>query len=107
MNEMTAQAAHDAWRRGEVNLVDVREAHEHATTHVAEMPFVPMSELADRIDDLPLGKPLIVMCRSGARSAKVAGILNSQGRDDEAINLEGGILAWAAIGLPYEGDAPS
>ena len=107
MSEMTAQDAHDAWHRGEVNLVDVREAHEHAATHVAEMPFLPMSELAGRIDELPAGRPLVVMCRSGARSAKVADFLNGEGRDDEAINLEGGILAWASAGLPYEGDAPA
>ena len=107
MKEMTAQDAHDAWQRGEVNLVDVREAHEYAATHVADMPFLPMSELAGRVDELPVGRPLVVMCRSGARSAKVAEFLNGEGRDHEAINLSGGIIAWASAGLPYDGDTPA
>jgi rhodanese-related sulfurtransferase len=107
MKEMTAQEAHDAWARGEVNIVDVREAHEFETTHVDGMPLVPMSKIADSLDDLPSGKTLVVMCRSGGRSAKVIDFLASQGRDDDLVNLEGGILAWAAAGMPYEGVTPT
>jgi rhodanese-related sulfurtransferase len=46
------------------------------------------------------------MCRSGRRSADVSDYLNELGAYGEVANLEGGILAWAAEGLPYEGEPP-
>ncbi|MCU0308670.1 MAG: rhodanese-like domain-containing protein [Thermoleophilia bacterium] len=104
--EFTPREAYEAWQRGEVAIIDVREESEHLATHVPGMPLVPMSEILDRLDDIPRGRPLVVMCRSGQRSATVADYLNAQGEFDPAHNLSGGILAWAAGGLPYEGIPP-
>ena len=106
MRELSAREAYDAWQRGEVQIVDVREVSEHMATHVPGMPLVPMSEIMDRLDDFPSDRPLVILCRSGNRSATVADFLNAQGDLPEAANLAGGILAWAAEGLPYEGMAP-
>lgn len=105
MREMTPTEAQAAWLAGEVNVVDVREQVEHDACHVAGMALLPMSELAGRVDELPTELPLVVMCRSGARSAQVVDYLRAS-TDIEAINLAGGIIAWAADGLPYEGDPP-
>lgn len=105
MREMTPHEAQAAWLAGQVNVVDVREQVEHDNCRVAGMPLVPMSELGERLDDLPTDRPLVVMCRSGGRSAQVADFLSAS-TDIEAINLSGGIIAWAADGLPYEGDPP-
>jgi rhodanese-related sulfurtransferase len=57
------------------------------------------------MDELPDG-PLAIMCRSGARSAAVTEYLTEQAHRADVSNLEGGILAWAAAGLPYEGEPP-
>lgn len=105
MKAMSAKEAYDAWRAGEVKIVDVREEHEYETTHVPDMPLIPMSELTARLDELPEGR-LVIVCRSGRRSADVTDYLNELGEYGEVANLEGGILAWAADGLPYAGAPP-
>jgi len=102
---VSAKEAYDAWQAGEVTIVDVREEHEYDTTRVPHMPLIPMSELTSRLDELPEG-PLVIFCRSGRRSADVTDYLNELGDYGEVANLEGGILAWAAEGLPYEGPPP-
>ncbi|MEW6582409.1 MAG: rhodanese-like domain-containing protein [Actinomycetota bacterium] len=102
----TAQEVHALWARGEVAILDVRERDEHERTSVPGVPLIPMSELLERLDEVPDG-PLVVMCRSGARSAAVADYLTgNEGRADVA-NLDGGILAWAAAGLPFDGEPPA
>ncbi len=106
MKIYSARDAHDAWQAGHVAIVDVREQAEYETTRVSGMPLLPMSELLDRIDELPTELPLILFCRSGNRSGQVADYLNGQGEHGDVANLEGGILAWAAQGLPYEGEPP-
>lgn len=98
--------AHDAWRAGEIHIIDIREQHEYDLTWVADMPLIPMSELLDRIDELPTDKTLVLFCRSGNRSGQVTDYLMGTGDFDDVANLEGGILAWAAVGLPYEGPPP-
>ncbi len=47
-----------------------------------------------------------MLCRSGARSGRVADYLTASGEHGEVANIEGGIIAWAAEGLPYEGESP-
>jgi rhodanese-related sulfurtransferase len=105
MMELTPTEAYDAWQAGEVTLIDVREQTEHDQTHVPGVPLLPMSTLLEHIDQLPDG-PLVIMCRSGGRSAQVAGYLNGLGTHGEVANLMDGIIGWAAEGLPYEGDLP-
>lgn len=76
-------------------VLDVREARELA---VARYPFpvlhIPMSQIPARLDEIPGDRTVVCACRSGSRSAHVAAFLRSHGRD--AVNLEGGILAWSA-----------
>lgn len=106
MSEWSAAQAHAAWVRGDVSIVDVREQNEHDVSRIADVPLVPLSELPARLAELPVGRPLVVMCRSGQRSARVVEYLAAKRWADEAHNLEGGILAWATAGLPYEGESP-
>lgn len=105
MRELSAQDAHAAWVAGEVALVDVREQTEHDAVRISGVPLIPMSEFLERIGELPEG-PLVILCRSGARSASVAGYLEDHAGRPDVANLEGGIIAWAASGLPYDGDPP-
>ncbi|WP_217914162.1 rhodanese-like domain-containing protein [Miltoncostaea marina] len=106
MPDLTVREAHRRWSAGELAIVDCREAPEHEATRVEGIPLLPMSELLARVDELPTDRPLAVLCRSGARSAQVADYLTAAGGHGEVANVEGGIIAWAAEGLPYEGEPP-
>ena len=106
MADLTVEEAHRLWSAGELAILDIREEYEHAVTHIEGVALVPMSELLDRIDELPDEVPLALICRSGSRSAQVSDYLTAAGDHGEVANVEGGIIAWAAAGLPYEGDPP-
>ena len=92
---MTVLELKAKWDAGETPFVlDVREADELAR---AAYPFpvihIPMGDLLARVGELPRAALIVCACRSGSRSASVVGFLRRQGFD--AVNLEGGILAWA------------
>ena len=84
------------WRRdGRPHaLVDVREPWERDISHVEGGLAMPMGEVPDRMGELPADVTLVVMCRSGGRSARVTAYLRDRGMD--AVNLAGGINAWAS-----------
>ncbi len=84
-------------------MLDVREADERAAASIPGTVFIPMSQLVERVEELPRDKPVVVQCASGARSQQVARWLASQGY--EASNLAGGIKAWHHVGLPVVHDA--
>ena len=86
-----------------VTLLDVREDDEWAAGHAPDAVHLSMSTLTGRLDELPAG-PLAVICRSGGRSARVTAYLAGQGRD--AVNVDGGMLAWEAEGRPMAGGGP-
>lgn len=79
------------------NLIDVREPAELAAVRTEVAQPMPMSTLQDHLAELPDGT-VYVLCHSGARSARVAQFLEQEGHD--AVNIDGGILAWEAAGLP-------
>jgi rhodanese-related sulfurtransferase len=79
-------------------LLDVREDDEWAAGHAPQAVHVPMAQVPARLDDLPSGDLLYVICRSGGRSARVAAFLNANGWD--AVNVEAGMLGWQAAGRP-------
>lgn len=79
-------------------LLDVRENDEWVAGHAPDAVHIPMTELADRLDEVPEAAPLYVICRSGGRSDRVTQYLNASGW--EAINVVGGMSRWAALGLP-------
>ncbi|WP_084050863.1 rhodanese-like domain-containing protein [Deinococcus hopiensis] len=86
-------------------LVDVREPHEYAEVHAEGAQLIPLSEFETRFAELPKDRPLVMICRSGARSARAGGHLLAQGYSD-VVNLQGGTLGWIDAGLPTgEGNA--
>jgi rhodanese-related sulfurtransferase len=103
--ELSPTEAYDAWQSGDVTIIDIREHGEHDQTNVPGVALIPMSEIQERVGELPGGQ-LVIMCRSGARSAQVAHYLEGLGGHGEVANLDGGIIGWAVEGLPYDGEAP-
>ena len=85
-------------------LVDVREAREYVAGHAPGAVNVPLSRLRRASAEIPDGRDVVVMCRSGHRSAIAARALATDGRT--ATNLAGGIIAWSAAGEPVLPGAP-
>jgi rhodanese-related sulfurtransferase len=86
---------------GDAFLLDVREDHEWLAGHAPAAVHIPMYDVPQRLADLPRDEPIAVICHIGARSGQVAHWLRAQGYD--AHNVEGGMEAWADLGLPYDG----
>jgi rhodanese-related sulfurtransferase len=83
-------------------MLDVRESDEWAAGHAPGATHLPMSELTGRMGELPDTDPLYVVCRSGGRSARVVAYLAGQGYP--AVNVEGGMQAWARQGREIVAD---
>jgi rhodanese-related sulfurtransferase len=79
-------------------LIDVREPDEFAGGHAAGAVNVPMSQLGERLDEVPTDVPVHIICHSGGRSARVTEAL--AGRNVDAIDVAGGTSAWIASGHP-------
>ena len=83
-------------------LIDVRETHEWVAGHVPVAVHVPVDAVADQMAGFPRDRQIIVICRSGRRSAAVTDQLQRSGLD--AVNLDGGAVAWVDAGLPFSTD---
>jgi sulfur-carrier protein adenylyltransferase/sulfurtransferase len=75
-------------------LIDVREPHE-ADIATIGAELIPMGQIVNEADKIAKDKPVIIHCRSGARSATVIMALEKQYGFTNLFNLKGGILAWA------------
>jgi len=75
-------------------LIDVRENQEIKICKLKESIHIPMREIPDNIDKIDNKKTVVIMCKSGARSAQVCHYLNEQGYPN-VYNLKGGIIDWA------------
>jgi rhodanese-related sulfurtransferase len=75
-------------------VLDVREARELDVCRLEGALHIPMAQISARTDDLPADQLLVVLCHHGVRSQMVVDFLRSAGFDN-AVNLDGGIDAWA------------
>lgn len=78
-------------------LLDVRNPDEWHAGHAEGAAWIPMGELAERQEELPTDREIVVICKTGARSAQVAKALVAAGYG--AVNVAGGSEAWQAAGL--------
>lgn len=76
--------------------IDVREQHEWDAGHFDKFVLNPLSSFD--LTAVPTDKPVIFICRSGNRSGQVCDALAPTGA--AVMNMEGGMLAWQAAGLP-------
>jgi rhodanese-related sulfurtransferase len=79
-------------------LLDVREDDEWVAGHAPNAVHVPMTQLAERLDDIPEADTVYVICQSGGRSQRVTQYLNANGWT--AVNVVEGMSGWAALGRP-------
>lgn len=102
----TVQEAAERQGDGEGALiVDVREPNEYAQLRAKGAVLLPMGRLNGRVKDLPRDRELLLMCRTGGRSANATKFLQAQGFEN-VTNVNGGMVAWHNAGLPSSSGQP-
>jgi len=93
----TAEAL--ALRESGAFILDVRQPDEWAAGHIPDATLIPLGDLATRIAEVPRDRQVVVVCRSGNRSAQGRDIL--LGADYPSVtSMAGGMKDWAAAGYP-------
>ena len=77
-----------------IRLIDVREPHELEISHLDGADLIPLGEMAGRMSELDSAEDIVLVCKSGTRSARALELLASAGFR-KMKNLKGGINAWA------------
>lgn len=92
-----AEAA--AKREAEAFILDVRQPEEWNEVHIPGATLIPLGELAARMGELPRDREIVVVCRSGNRSATGRDILREAGFK-QVTSMAGGVTDWRAAGYP-------
>lgn len=103
--EYSAREVAELRANGDVQLIDVRETDEYDTGRIAGGRLIELGRLTAEADSIDRERPVVFYCRSGARSAMAAEAFSQAGYD--AHNMTGGLLEWAAAGLPLEPEGGS
>ncbi|MFM1905842.1 MAG: hypothetical protein RIT32_638 [Actinomycetota bacterium] len=101
MNLISPTEAFKMLEAGTAYGVDVREKSEWDAGHIDGIELNSLSEFS--LESLKTDKPIIFICRSGNRSGQVCDALSPTGMS--ILNLEGGMKAWHAAGLPMVADS--
>ncbi|MGZ9584029.1 rhodanese-like domain-containing protein [Paenibacillus marinisediminis] len=91
--EMMPDEAKQLLNNKDVHFVDVREVDEYEEGHIPNITNIPLSQFAERVHELDKDTPLVMVCRSGNRSAQACEYLISQGYSNVK-NLVGGMMHW-------------
>lgn len=97
--EVSVQQANGMSQQGAL-LLDVREESEYAALHAPQAKLMPLGDVSSRLKEIDAykDKPVVVVCRSGRRSAKAIAILKEAGFT-QVSNVQGGMIAWEQAGL--------
>lgn len=100
--------AYDLISGGKAVLIDVRDPDEFSQNHILYAQSIPLSHIDDIFDhlSLPSDRKIIMQCLSGKRGEQACAIIGNKGISQEIFNIEGGISAWQAAGLPIIGKPP-
>ena len=80
-------------------VIDVREPREFKRAHIAEARSIPLPVLLNHTDEIVHDRPVVMVCRSGRRSARAIALLQERGYDDSVRVLRGGMIAWEDANL--------
>lgn len=105
-NSIPAISASEAWRRLSQSdtqsiLIDVREEWEYQRGHARGAKNIPLSQLRQRLPELPRDREILLICQSGHRSMQAAKMLYHQGIE-QIVNVTGGTSLWHVHKLPME-----
>lgn len=87
-----------AMREAGAFILDVREPEEWNESHIPGATLIPLGELASRVNEVPKDQEIVVVCRSGNRSAQGRDILLAAGFE-QVTSMAGGINQWKAAGF--------
>jgi rhodanese-related sulfurtransferase len=96
--EITVSQTYDKWEAGTF-ILDVRTQQEWEEYHIPGISLIPLNELQARLDEVPRDQEVVIVCRSGNRSATARDILLAAGFEN-ATSMSGGMLQWQAAGYP-------
>jgi hydroxyacylglutathione hydrolase len=82
-------------------VLDVRQPQEWTAGHIPQATHITGAELPERLDEVPVDKPIAVICGSGYRSSVGASLLQRQGYRD-VVHVLGGMSAWKSAGFTTE-----
>jgi rhodanese-related sulfurtransferase len=102
MADLTPREVADLLEAGDTQLVDVREPYEHEAGRIAGDLHIELDRLGGEAGSIDRERPVVFYCRSGSRSDMAAQAFAASGYT--AHNLDGGLQAWVAAGLPIEPD---
>lgn len=80
-------------------ILDVRQPEEWDEFHVPDSTLIPLDQLASRINELPKDEEIVIVCRSGNRSAQGRDVLLDAGFA-QVTSMAGGLTQWKAAGYP-------
>jgi len=84
-----------------VLILDVRQPEEYSYDgHIKGARLMPLGSLRNRLGELPTDTPIVVVCRSGARSRTACELLHTRGFENVS-NMGGGMIAWKRARLPF------
>jgi len=97
--EISVEEAYQMYQNGGF-VLDVRTQQEWDEYHAPNTTLIPLDQLPARISELPKGKDIVVICRSGNRSQQGRDILSNAGFN--ATSVRGGLSEWRRKGYPVE-----
>ena len=98
--DYTPQQVAELIANGDIQLIDVRQQHEHDAGHIAGSRLIELADLPAQAQTIESDLPVVFYCRSGGRSAMATDALVQAGYD--AHNMAGGMLEWHSDELPME-----
>lgn len=99
--EINTAQAYQMYQQKSAYFVDVREQSEWDTFHIPNTVLIPLGQLPQRLNEIPKDQPIVVVCRSGNRSASGRDILKQAGYTN-VTSMAGGVTDWKAQGFPIE-----
>ena len=99
-SDYTPRQVADLLKQGNIELIDVREPHEHEAGRIDGDRLIGLMELTSQAKTISREKPVVFYCRTGGRSAMATDAFRQAGYD--AYNMAGGLVEWHAAGLPLE-----
>ncbi|MDO5654245.1 MAG: rhodanese-like domain-containing protein [Brachymonas sp.] len=96
------EQAHGLLAAQKAVVFDIREPHEHARGVAPDMRLLPMSQLKQRMHEIPKDRPVLVICSTQNRSFETQKMLQAAGWNNVRY-VEDGMNGWAQHGWPLVG----